>query len=109
MNSTTRERAASAPHAYGSKGIASTTTGTAYCPRARRQTQCERLLAHLLARGSISTFEARDRLRIASPAARVQELEERGYVILSRRDKHQGCARYHLLGEPPEASHAESG
>lgn len=109
MDTTRNARAASAPHAHGSDGIASnTTTGESYCPPSRRRTQRQAILAWLLERGSISTSEARRDLDIMSPAARVLELKrQQGLAIISRRDPRQHCARYHLIADQPEAAHGE--
>jgi len=64
-------------------------------------TQRARLLAYLMARGSVSTLEARGReLKIMHPAGRVRELRQAGYRISTVRDVRQGCGRYVLRGVP---------
>jgi len=70
-----------------------------YCPSQRKLTQREKLLAYLKQHGNISTAEARDKLRMMSPASRMMELRQAGYCIIRRYDKHQGCGRYFLPAE----------
>ena len=88
--------AATAGDRHGSKGLEA---GESYCPPARRRRQRDRLLEHLRERGNISTVEARDWLRMMSPASRIMELRRDGWTIVRRFDKHQGCGRYHLLDQ----------
>ncbi|MCF7996176.1 MAG: helix-turn-helix domain-containing protein [Chromatiaceae bacterium] len=70
-----------------------------YCPPARKVRQRDRLLNYLLKVGSITTAEARTILKIMSPASRVLELRQRGWLILERFDKQQGCGRYILASD----------
>lgn len=67
--------------------------------------QCERLLADLIKRGSITTYQAREQLNIVSPAARVLDLRGAGHDIHTSREtltdgagfEHPHSARYVLL------------
>ncbi|WP_295538260.1 helix-turn-helix domain-containing protein [uncultured Thiohalocapsa sp.] len=96
---TGKREAAAAGTAHGSEGIEA---GTAYCPTETRATQRQILLDHLRRHGSISTIEARLQHHIMSPASRVKELRDRGEHILTRRDRRQRCARYHLMVDQAE-------
>lgn len=53
--------------------------------RANSQCQKQRLLAYLKQHGRITTLEARTNLDVFHPAARIQELKELGYNIVTYR------------------------
>ena len=55
--------------------------------------QCARLLAHLKAGGSVTSFEAYDLFKITQLAARITDLERRG-VVIERVDEENDGARY---------------
>lgn len=67
--------------------------------------QRQRLLAHLIKYGFITTYQAREQLGIASPAPRIKELREQGYLIHTSYEPlpdangiiHPRSARYILL------------
>lgn len=64
------------------------------------QTQRAILLSHLLEFGRINTVEARQKLDIMHPAARIQELREEGNNITTYKrhvDNHKKVAEYVLL------------
>jgi polyhydroxyalkanoate synthesis regulator phasin len=71
----------------------------------RTAAQRQSLLAELIKKGSITTYEARDQLSIASPAARIIELRETGHDIYTSLETlpdgagrlHPKSARYVLL------------
>lgn len=50
-------------------------------------TQCERVLAWLKQYGSISDTEARDELGIRRVGARIWDLKEKGYPIITKMEK----------------------
>ncbi|QEL56602.1 helix-turn-helix domain-containing protein [Chromobacterium paludis] len=64
-------------------------------------------LLYALRDGPVTTIEARTLLNIFQPAARVKELRDRGFQIITERirvtdesgRKHSGVARYVLLSE----------
>ena len=65
------------------------------------QIQRKRLLQYLREIGPISTLEARQKLDILHPAARVQWLREHGHNIVTEpvaEDGHHRVAKYFLLG-----------
>ncbi len=74
--------------------------------------QHRRLLAGLIEAGAdgITTVQARRDLNVMQPAARIQELRERGYIITTMRQpvlddygrKHPGVGRYVLLATPDQ-------
>ncbi len=49
------------------------------------QCQKQRLMAYLQQHGRITTLEARTNLDVFHPAARIQELKEQGYNIITIR------------------------
>ena len=55
--------------------------------------QCARLLAHLKAGGSVTSFEAYDLFKITQLAARITDLERRG-VVIERVDEENDGACY---------------
>lgn len=55
--------------------------------------QCARLLAHLKAGGSVTSYEAYAKFGITQLAARITELEARGIVIERANEENDG-ARY---------------
>lgn len=73
------------------------------------QNQRLKLLNYLLEHNSITTSEARGKLDIMSPAARILELKAKGYLIVTlpaewRSDygiNHKGIARYVLTQNQP--------
>jgi hypothetical protein len=76
--------------------------------------QCLKILDWLFEKGNITTTEARKHLDIMSPAARVLQLKQAGYLIITVKDtwasehgiKHKGVARYVLTqNEPIESNH----
>jgi hypothetical protein len=71
-----------------------------------KQTQCEKILAHLRERGSINPLEAKDLYRCMRLASRISDLKRMGYPILSERGKGKNAdgetvhfAVYRLQGE----------
>ena len=68
-------------------------------------TQRQQILAYMEEHGSITTYEAREDLGVASPAPRIKELRDRGYVIITLLQDlsdangviHPRSARYVLL------------
>lgn len=59
-----------------------------------------RILAHLKTNRSLTTLEARQNLNIMHPAARVMELKERGYhIITNRRKDVDSEGRLHSVAE----------
>lgn len=70
-------------------------------------TQRQQLLAHMREHGSITTYEARELLSIASPAPRIMELRSRGFDIYTSKESlpdsngtiHRESARYILIRE----------
>lgn len=69
--------------------------------------QRNRILAALRTHGSLTTLEARRRLDVLHPAARVMELRDAGFVITTvwsvdhnEVGSPHRVARYHLLSEP---------
>ena len=62
--------------------------------------QCARLLAHLKAGGSVTSFEAYDLFKITQLAARITELEARGIAIARACEENDGAryVRYSLGG-----------
>ena len=77
--------------------------------------QCLKLLDYLLERGSITSAEARERLDIYYPPARIFELRQAGYLIVTIWDswtsehgiKHR-IARYVLTQKQPVESDNDS-
>lgn len=77
--------------------------------------QRDRLL-EALRHGLLSTFDARDRLAIPHPGARIQELRDLGHVIETRRGiaadgtgtNHHGVAHYLLKSSPAPESETPS-
>ena len=71
--------------------------------------QCIKILDWLLEKNSITTSEARQFLDVMSPAARIKELKEAGYLIITVDDtwtsehgiNHKGVARYVLTHKQP--------
>ena len=69
--------------------------------------QRQRILAYMEEHGSITTYEAREVLGIASPAPRIKELRDRGYAIITLFQDlpdangliHPRSARYVLLSK----------
>ena len=62
------------------------------------QSQQQRLAVALTILGNITTIEARDYLDIMSSAARLLELREQGWVILSTRVRHVAeCGTVHSI------------
>ena len=72
--------------------------------------QRARLLRHLKHHGRLTTIAARTELDVMHPAARVMELRERGWRIVTRwtvattpaGNRHR-VGEYHLLGGPADA------
>ncbi|CAE6946238.1 hypothetical protein R69608_05536 [Paraburkholderia nemoris] len=69
--------------------------------------QRNRILAALRTHGSLTTLEARRRLDVLHPAARVMELRDAGFLISTvwsvdhnELGSQHRVARYHLLSEP---------
>lgn len=62
--------------------------------------QCARLLAHLKAGGSVTSYEAYAKFGITQLAARITELEARGIVIERANEENDGAryVRYFLGG-----------
>ena len=77
--------------------------------------QRKRLVTHLAQIGLVNTFEARERLSIPAPAARVLELKGKGFVfdttmeaaISGSGSKHKRVAHYRLAGFNPEELNLE--
>lgn len=73
--------------------------------------QCVKILDWLLEKGNITTTQARERLDIMSPAARILQLKKAGYQITTLNDNwtsdhginHKGVARYVLTQKAPVA------
>lgn len=71
--------------------------------------QCLKILDWLLEKGNITTTQARERLDIMSPAARMLQLKQAGYQIITLNDNwtsdhginHKGVARYVLTQKDP--------
>ena len=63
--------------------------------------QCARLLAHLKAGGSVTSYEAYAKFGITQLAARITELEARGIVIERANEENDGAryVRYSMGGE----------
>lgn len=96
------------------KGLAATTTN----PKTKTtkpkftdnstQNQCLKILDWLFERGSITTAQAREHLDVMSPAARIMQLKQAGYLIVIAWDnwtsehsiKHR-IARYVLTQKQP--------
>lgn len=72
------------------------------------QNQCLKILDWLFERGSITTAQAREHLDVMSPAARIMQLKQAGYLIVTLWDswtsehniKHR-VARYVLTQKQP--------
>jgi hypothetical protein len=79
--------------------------GQRHYPAESARSQCARLLRHLREHGRIDTCEARSRLEIMSPAARIFDLKYRdGLNVMSVIDPSTRVATYVLLpGGPADA------
>jgi hypothetical protein len=78
--------------------------GATNYPHATAETQRRRLHAYLRVHGNISTVEARAKLAIMAPAARIWELRhDEGHPIRTERDRY-GIATYHLAGGGTDAN-----
>lgn len=81
------------------------------------QNQRLKLLDYLLEHNSITTSEAREKLDIMSPAARILELKAKGYLITTLPANwvsdyginHKGVARYVLTQKQPVETIKNSG
>ena len=79
------------------------------------QNQCLKILDWLFERGSITTAQAREHLDVMSPAARIMQLKQAGYLIFTVWDdwtsehgiKHR-IARYILTQKEPVESDQNS-
>ena len=73
--------------------------------------QCLKILDWLFEKGNITTTQARERLDVMSPAARILQLKQSGYQIITLNDNwtsehgihHKGVARYVLTQKEPVA------
>ena len=52
-----------------------------------KKTQCDRVLEYLKKHGSISDTEARDELGIRRVGARIWDLKDKGYPIVTKMEK----------------------
>ena len=59
-----------------------------------RESQCDRLLAHLRSHSGITTFDARENLNICHPAGRINDLRKRGHDILTHWEQDTNAQGY---------------
>lgn len=57
----------------------------------QKQTQCKKIVEYIRANGHITSLEAYEKLKITQLAARITDLESRGFVFAKPRMKVGGC------------------
>ena len=56
-----------------------------------KRTQCKRIIEYIRENGHITSYEAYAKLRVTQLAARITDLESRGFVFAKPRMKVGGC------------------
>ena len=57
----------------------------------QKQTQCKKIVEYIRVNGHITSYEAYAKLRVTQLAARITDLESRGFVFAKPRMKVGGC------------------